>query len=191
MVLADVTVRLLFDLQQRLPRNVGVVVDRHAVGPHVKAYIVAVEALAEKARADMLARMLLHMVEAARPVDFALDARAGGQGTVAKMRDDAVLFVHRKHLRAAERAGIVRLAAALGVKGRFIEPDGAAALCLLAGEDGGRKGPHEWVFIIKLSCFHAACLLSRSGRAPVFHAARGKRARRSPARRSRRFARRR
>lgn len=89
-ILIDVQVGELFNLHKFIPRNVGVEVDRDDVCAHVEADVVAVEALADEARADVLARMLLHVVKAARPVDLAGDALSHFEGLVAKVRDDAV-----------------------------------------------------------------------------------------------------
>ena len=90
MILIDVQVGELFNLHKFIPRNVGVEVDRDDVRAHVEADVVAVEALADEARADVLARMLLHVVKAARPVDLAGDALSHLEGLVAKVRDNAV-----------------------------------------------------------------------------------------------------
>lgn len=80
----------------------------------MKADVVAVEALADEARADVLARMLLHVVKAARPVDLAGDALSHLEGLVTKVRDDAAFLVDLEHVRLAQNAGVIRLAAALG-----------------------------------------------------------------------------
>ena len=157
-ILIDVQVGELFNLHKFIPRNVGVEVDRDDVRAHVEADVVAVEALADEARADVLARMLLHVVEAARPVDLAGDALSHLEGLVTKVRDDAVFLVNLKHVRLAQNAGVIRLAAALGVEGRLREDNGVAALHLVAGDDGGGKALLKGIFIVEFSCFHGVLL---------------------------------
>ena len=157
-ILVDVEVGRLLDLEQFLPRNIGVEVDGHGVRAHVEADIVAVEARADEARADVFARMLLHVVEAARPVDLAGDALSHLEGLVAKVRDDAVFLVDLEHVRLAQNAGVIRLAAALGVEGRLREDNGVAALDSVAGDDGGGKALLKGIFIVEFSCFHGVLL---------------------------------
>ena len=66
----------------------------------------------ERRRQHVLAGVLLHVIEAPRPVDLAADDLAGLQGSGDDVRDRAVLAIdHVGHRRAAERAGIERLAA--------------------------------------------------------------------------------
>ena len=157
-ILIDVQVGELFNLHKFIPRNVGVEVDRDDVRAHVEADVVAVEALADEARADVLARMLLHVVEAARPVDLAGDALSHFKGLVTKVRDDAVFLVDLEHVRLAQNAGVIRLAAALGVEGRLREHNGVAALDSVAGDDGGGKALLKGIFIVEFSCFHGVLL---------------------------------
>ena len=133
-ILIDVPVRRCLDLQQLLPRNVGVEVDGHALHAHVEAHIVAAVARADQPRADVLAGVLLHMVEAPRPVDLPVYGRADGQGRGAFVRDDARPFVYVQHLGAAEHTGVIRLPAALGIERRAVEHDGEAVLDRLARE---------------------------------------------------------
>mgnify|MGYP003009845852 CR=1 FL=1 len=157
-ILIDVQVGELFNLHKFIPRNVGVEVDRDDVRAHVEADVVAVEALADEARADVLARMLLHVVKAARPVDLAGDALSHFKGLVTKVRDDAVFLVDLEHVRLAQNAGVIRLAAALGVEGRLREHNGVAALDSVAGDDGGGKALLKGIFIVEFSCFHGVLL---------------------------------
>ena len=77
-ILIDVPVRHRFDLQQLLPRNVGVEVDGHALRAHVEAHVVAAVARADQPRADVLAGVLLHMVEAPRPIKPPMHRLADG-----------------------------------------------------------------------------------------------------------------
>lgn len=98
--------------------------------------------------------MLLHVVEAARPVDLAGDACPRGERPVAEVNDDAVLLAHVKNVGASQRADVAGLAAALGIEGRFLQHDGVAALDLLAGDNGGGKALLEGIFIVKFSGLH-------------------------------------
>ena len=81
----------------------------------------------------MLAGVLLHMVEAPRPVDVAADLRAYGQRPVAQVGDDTVLLMYIQHAGLAQRAVVGGLTAALGIEGGTVECDGKAALHRLTG----------------------------------------------------------
>ena len=102
--------------------------------------------------------MLLHVVEAARPVDLAGDALSHLEGLVAKVRDNAVFLVDFEHVRLAQNAGVIRLAAAFGIEGRLREDNGVAALDSVAGDDGGGKALLKGIFIVEFSCFHGVLL---------------------------------
>ena len=95
------------------PGDVGVVVDGHHVGPQVEAHVVAVVVGAEDAGDDMLSGVLLHMVEAAGPVQGAGDGAAGLHSPVAGVENDAALFVDVGDMGAAQGAVVRRLAADL------------------------------------------------------------------------------
>lgn len=102
----DVGVGAPLHLQRLLPGNGGVIVDSDHVRAHVEAHVVAVECAAQQAGDDMLAGVLLHMVEAPRPVDVAADLRAYGQRPVAQVGDDTVLLAYIQHAGLAQRAVI-------------------------------------------------------------------------------------
>ena len=82
----------------------------------------------------MLAGVLLHVVEAPRPIKPPMHRLADGQGRGAFVRDDARPFVYVQHLGAAEHAGVIRLPAALGIERRAVEHDGEAVFDRLARE---------------------------------------------------------
>ena len=126
-ILPDVLVGAALDVQRLLPADVGVVVDGHGVRAHVEAHVVAVEGTAQHTGHDVLAGVLLHVVEPPRPVDMAADLRAHGQRPVAQVGDDAVLLVHVQHPGVPQRAVVGGLPAALRVKGRAVEHHRKAA----------------------------------------------------------------
>src|SRR6185437_1445509 len=106
---------------ERRPRNV----DSATPGAEMKADSRRAEEISKDRRKQMLAGMLLHVIEAARPVDLALNFvrhyRHGGY-----MRDDVLFVDYFENRRAAERANVKRLAAGSGIKSGSIEVDFAA-----------------------------------------------------------------
>ena len=148
MVLPQVLVGLGLNGQHPLPRDVGIIVDDHLIRAHVEAHIVTVVGAAEHTGDDMLAGMLLHMVEAPRPVELAVDGIAHRQRLIAGVGDDAALFADILHRSTAQHAEVAGLTAALGIEGGGIQHHGEAALALLAGEDGGLKRTQKGVLII-------------------------------------------
>ncbi len=86
----------------------------------------------------MLAGVLLHVIEAARPVDLAVDTGADRERPVDEMDQPAVVLVHDVHHgAAAEAAEIVRLAARGRVERGFAERHREAVGARLTGGDLG------------------------------------------------------
>ncbi len=77
----------------------------------------------------MLAVVLLHMVEAARPIDLALHKVVGERGGQ-HVPHHAIFRLHIQHGHAAKHASIGGLAAALGIKCALIERDRRLASAL-------------------------------------------------------------
>src|SRR5687768_13754882 len=89
----------------------------------------------------MLAGVLLHVIEAPRPIDLARDDVAGLQRARHEVRDRAVLTIDDVADRgAAERTGVERLAARRGIKRRLIEHDVPGARRAFDAYDRGIKG---------------------------------------------------
>ena len=89
----------------------------------------------------MLAGVLLHVVEPARPVDRTLDA-VPRHGRIEQVRDPVALIDDVDHRRRAEAPGVERLAAGGGVEGGAIEVDSSAVVAPLdhRGVEGGEVG---------------------------------------------------
>ena len=148
MVFPDVGVGFPLNFQHTLPRDVGVVVDDHALGAHVEAGVVAVVGGAEHTGDNVLAGVLLHVVKAALPVDLAVYGFAHGQGFVAGVDDHAVLFLHIAHLGLAQCPQVAGLAAALGVECGAVQHHGEAFFQRLAGYDGGVKCGEKRIVVV-------------------------------------------
>ena len=114
----------------------------------MEAYIVAVEAAAQDAGEDVLAGMLLHMVKAPGPVQFSGDDCSDFQGFVHIVENHAVFFVHIRDGRAAQRAVVGRLSAALWVKGGAAQHGGIAVFAALAVQHGGGEALQKGVGIV-------------------------------------------
>ena len=74
-ILPDDFISFSFDVQCILPCHHAIEIDRHDI-MQVESHIVIAEFLMDKAGEDMLAGMVLHMVEAADPVDDTMDLRS-------------------------------------------------------------------------------------------------------------------
>ncbi len=92
----------------------------------------------ERRRQHVLAGVLLHVLEAARPIDPPAH-RTARNLPFDHVHDAAVVFVDDvDDAGAAERAGIERLAAGRGIEGRAVEHDGVTC-----GDAGHRLGRHD------------------------------------------------
>ena len=90
----------------------------------------------ERLRQQVLAVVLLHVVAAALRVDPAMHALAGDR-VVQDVEHVLPVLDHRQHAGVAERPGVPRLPAALGVEGRAVENQRRAALMLATRQHGG------------------------------------------------------
>ena len=153
-VFPDVPVGAALDVLHLLPADVGVVVDGHGIRAQVEAHVVAVEGTAQHTGDDVLAGVLLHMIEAARPVDMAADLRAHRQLTVAQVGDDAVLLVYVQHPGIPQRAVVGGLSAALGIEGGTVQHHRKAALHSPAGLHHGGEVLQKGVFVVELDGLH-------------------------------------
>ena len=98
-------------------------IDGGALRAQVEADGVEVEPLFEDRGQQVLTAMLLHVIEAAIPIDGALD-RLGRQGRGQEVGDAIVLVHHIDHRDSADGAGIEGLPARTGVEGGAVEVDG-------------------------------------------------------------------
>ena len=147
-------------VQGLLPGDVRVIVDGHHIGSQVEAHIVTVVVGAENAGDDMLSGVLLHMVEAAGPVQRTGDGAADFHRLVAGVENDTALFMNIGDMGAAQGAVVRRLAAALGVEGGAVQRDGKAALGRLAAQDRGGEFLQKGVGVVELFGFHGENFLS-------------------------------
>ena len=120
------------DARELLPAQLAGVVHGHTVGPHVEAHVVKAVLPVHKAGDDVLAAVVLHPAVALLGVHGAGKALPHRQGPVGIVEDAPLLFVHVQHPGGADAAGVGKLAAPLGEKGRAVQGDGKAALRLLA-----------------------------------------------------------
>jgi hypothetical protein len=111
----------------QIAREIALQIDGRALRAQVEADGMQREHLLEDGRKQVLAGMLLHVVQTAVPVDgarhFALRHRFGQA-----MRDARFLIHHVEHGNARDGAGVERLSAGGWVKGRAVEVDAAAVL---------------------------------------------------------------
>ena len=136
-------------------------VDARHLRAQVQADDVAAELPPDGVGQHVLAAVLLHVVEAARPVDLAVNFASHAQGRVHAVEHVAVLHEHIKDVRPAQRARIVGLAAGGGIKGRAVEAD---EICVLVGgaiRHPRVEGSQVGIVIVKALC-HAVHLLHPS-----------------------------
>lgn len=157
----DCPVGLFLRGQDLLPGELRVIVDGDGVGPHVEAHIVAVIVPAEDAGEDVLSGVLLHMVEAAGPVDGAIHVFANFHRVFDSVEDHAVFLVDVGDGKAVHRAVVGGLAAAFGIEGGAVQRHQVSALARLTGEDRGGEVPQKGVGVIELFRFHGGTFLSR------------------------------
>ena len=148
MVLVDVAVGLCLDFHQLVPADVGVEVDGHHVGAHVEAHIVAAELLTDHAAADVLAGVLLHVVETAGPVDGAGNGLADFHFFFAGVENHAAFFMDVRHGNAVHRAVVGRLSAALGIESGAVQHHFEPVLSLFTGQHRGGEFLQERVGVI-------------------------------------------
>lgn len=138
-VLLDLAVREALRLQGLLPVDFPVEIDADHVRAHVEAHIVGAEELVEGVREHVLAAVLLHVVEADRPVDLCHYLRAGRQGLLRLVKDLARLLVdvldRKRLLPCRQCARVAELAAALREEDRLVEHDGIALMIRLGAHD--------------------------------------------------------
>ena len=125
-------------LPHLLGRQRLVQIDRAADGVQMKADVRRAKQRIRRIGEQVLAGVLLHEVEAARPVDFGLHGGAHGQRGVRMVQEHAVRLVaagdrHGDPLRA-QQPGIAGLAAGIGKEHGAVENDIEAIRCLRAGE---------------------------------------------------------
>ena len=138
----------------RIPLRLIAVIDGNSIRAHVETHIVAVVVGAEDTRDDMLAGVLLHVVEAALPVNHDRYSFPNFHRILANVENNAVFFMYVRHGDAVQGAVVGRLAAALGIKSGAVENHTISAVNLLARENLGGKLTQIGVLIVKLFGFH-------------------------------------
>ena len=136
-------------------------VDARHFRAQVQANDVAAELPPDGVGQHVLAAVLLHVVEAARPVDLAVNVAARRQGRVHAVEHVAVPHEHIKDVRPAQRTRVVGLAAGGGIKGRAVEAD---EICIPVGgaiRHPRVKGSQVGIVIVK-ALSHAVHLLHPS-----------------------------
>src|SRR6266446_4611306 len=130
-VLPDRLVGALLDLTQELRVGTGMRdVDRDLLLTQMEGSRFRGRDLDECLGEDVLAGVLLHVVEAARPVERPLHARARSEETLGPVPDTALLLAHIGHARGAEASVVRGLPSPAGIEGGLVElgPGGAVPL---------------------------------------------------------------
>ena len=144
-------------LQGLFPGNIRVVINGDGFRPQVKPHVVTVVKAAEDAADDVLPGVLLHVVEAAGPVQGSGGHRTGLHRGGAGVDYRAVLLVNIGNgnlpARGPQNAVVRRLAAPLGVEGRLVQDHLPGLPGGLAGEDGGGELPETGVLIVEFFRF--------------------------------------
>ena len=141
-------VGLRLDFRQGFRRNGTVKVDDGALQIHVEAHVVPTPAPVDNAGDDMLPAVLLHPQKPGGIVNGPFHRLPSPQGAVAKVDDILPPLLGIQHPDAAQCAGVRRLAAAQGIKGRGVQGHLPAGVGFLTGQDLRLKGPHMAVLII-------------------------------------------
>ena len=131
LVLPDLTVGIIFGLRQLSCRQLFIKIDSHQPLAHMKTNVIGAKQLPHCVRKDMLASMLLHMVQPGLPVQHRLDLRASRQRLLAVMQHFAVTLSGIGHLHAAQSAQVAQLTASLREKDRPVQNNGITAPGLL------------------------------------------------------------
>ena len=153
-VFPDDLVCLALDGLQVFLREHAGKVDRHHVGPHMEAHVVVAETAVDNAGENVLAGVQLHEAEPALPVDSSLNVASNIQRLFAVVDDLAICFVRIRHAHVCEITGIARLAAALGIKGRFVQHYVEPVLSRRAGQNLRLKCLAVYILIKELFRCH-------------------------------------
>ena len=152
MVLPDVLVGPCLQLGHLLRSERYIQINGDHVAAHVEAHIVtAVEAVGD-AGDDVLSRVMLHEIKAAGPVDLPLHLAACLQWSGAGVDDPSLTLVDLQHRYTSQRAGVIGLSAALGVKGGLVQENIPPLFALGTGLHRGRKMGEVGLCFIEL--FH-------------------------------------
>ena len=131
----DRFVRRALDLRKLFLRQFPAEIDSDDLASHMKPDVFIAKARVDNAGNQMLARMLLRQVKAARPVDAAEDLAARLQRRIAQMYDLSAALVYLQHPRTGDRAEVAGLSAALRIEDRPVKQDLPAAERLTARHD--------------------------------------------------------
>ena len=161
-ILPDNAVGGKFGLPQALGGDGDAGVHPHRVGADVEPDVLGPEHLVQDAGEDVLAGVLLHLVEPPGPVKGLLHFGAGGGGfgqIIYGVPDDAALLVdvgdvQHRAVRKGQGAPVGRLTAAFGVKDRAVQRDLSAAVAVRLGREDApcRLGAVGIGLVIFLSC---------------------------------------
>ncbi len=103
----------------------------------------------ERGREEVLARVLLHVIESARPVDLARYGRAGFNGCFEDVPDPFVGIHDVDDANAAKRPRIVGLAARGWIERGLIEHDFKSCAGLFARQHARREFTNEWIGVVE------------------------------------------
>ena len=138
-------------------------VDRRHLAPEMEAHRACRVTLDERTGEQVLAVVLLAVVEAPLGVDAAVDA-IGEEGRAQQVDDVVAHLEDRDHGDAVEGSRVPGLAAALGVERGPVEDHGRLALVLAALDDGGVE--LEQVGIVAVEALGQGSCPGRRGRSP-------------------------
>ncbi len=153
-VFPDDPVGLVFRARDLRRRQLAGEVDRRVVRAEVKTLRPGAQQAIERRRQHVLPRVLLHVIETARPVDLAADA-TGGRGAVHHVQNPPIVGLHDvDDSSAGERPQVERLPARRGVKRGAVEHDGRLPLMRRRLDDIGVERLQVRVVVIKTLSHH-------------------------------------
>ena len=149
-VLPDNRVGLVLRRGQLVGRHLARQIDRGHVAPHVETHRLDATGAFECCRQQMLAGVLLHVIDAAGPVDPPGDLRSGLQAAFHHMHHvPVVAILDIEDRETAESPRVERLASGRGIKRGAIEDDLRTLARLAAGADKRLELPKLGVVVIE------------------------------------------
>ena len=127
LILPDLAVGIILGLLQLSRCQFFIQVNSHQPFAHMKTNIISSEQLPDRMRKNMLAGMLLHMVQPGLPVQHRFDLCPNRQRPLTIMHYFAAALRSISHLHAAQRSAVTQLTAALRKKYRPVQNHGIPA----------------------------------------------------------------
>ena len=139
-------------------QGVLVQIDGYAIRPKVEAHRLRCRDAQKRLGENVLPRVMLHMVKAARPIDHPMDC-ACRQGRAEDMDDGAVfgLDIDIDHRRLVEHPAVVGLSAGAGIEVGLLQNDGGATLVDQRPGNLRRKAGRVAVVVIFLLAHNVGC----------------------------------